>query len=192
MSWTLLRDKTRPAGFATAVLPRTTPSPTYDPGAANQGDTLTRKFLRIAHLAIGPYFAKGSIMRLFATSYTGILAFSILWLGFGCGGSVEAPTPSDPANTGSGSNSGSSSSGSGNVGNSALLADCNPGFPKAQASETKPCSFLANDVCYETQEAACGCICPREQGPVVCVTGYTNETIGGADVMWVTCHPTSG
>ena len=96
-----------------------------------------------------------------------------------CGGSVDNGSSSTDPTAHGGSGTGTSSS---------LLADCNPGFPSSQASSSNPCYFLDGDTCYQTQDAACGCICPRDQGAVECVTGYDTQYVAGVQVMWVVCH----
>ena len=70
-----------------------------------------------------------------------------------------------------------------------LLTDCNPGFPRAQASTDKPCYILDGDTCYSNRDDACGCICPRDQGSVMCVVGDDEQRVAGIMVMWVVCHP---
>ncbi len=98
-----------------------------------------------------------------------------------CGGSVDNQS-SSPAGTAGQGNGGSNT-------DSQLLADCTPGFPKSEASSSKPCYFLNADICYSTQDAACACICPRDQGPVVCASGYDSVYVAGGQVMWVMCGP---
>lgn len=114
---------------------------------------------------------------------TACLRLLALYLALGalaCGGSVDNGQASDQ----SGSGLGDSGSGSAPT----LLSDCNPGFPKAQASTDKPCVILDGDTCYSKQDDACGCICPRNQGPVMCVTGNDDQRVAGVMVMWVVCH----
>ena len=101
-----------------------------------------------------------------------------------CGGSVDDGTSSaPPASTGDTSGNGSTSSGTGSF-VSSQLADCTPGFPFAEASETKPCLYLANDQCYPSQGAACGCICPRDKASVVCVSGQDSWS---SQTMFISC-----
>lgn len=98
----------------------------------------------------------------------------------GCGGTVEGAPSDQPGPGGDAASSGTGAE---------LLSDCKPGFPKSQASTGKPCNFLAGDTCYSTQNEACGCICPRDQGSVMCVTGQDDtQRVAGLPVMWVVCH----
>ncbi len=119
-------------------------------------------------------------MTLTSTSFLRLLSLS---LGLGllaCGGTVETAPAADQSGLGGDAASGSASK---------LLSDCNPGFPKSQATTNKPCNFLVGDTCYSTQDDACGCICPRDQGSVMCVTGQDDtQRVAGLPVMWVVCH----
>ena len=134
---------------------------------ANSGDTLSAKFhmkmyFRLAVRILLPF----APMALASTSFLRLLSFC-LGLGLSaCGGAVDQGQSADPSGSGSDA---VAASGNG----SQLLSDCKPGFPKSQASTDKPCNFLAGDTCYSTQNDACGCICPRDQGSVMCVTGRT-------------------
>jgi len=100
-----------------------------------------------------------------------------------CGGSVDSgPSSTDPGNSGTTTDPTASNT------SSTLLSDCNPGFPLSQASDSNPCYFLASGSCYPTQDAACGCICPRDKGPVLCVAGTDSWSIALAQVS---CIPSS-
>ncbi len=109
-----------------------------------------------------------------------------LCLGLGllaCGGTVETAPSADQ----SGLNGDAAASAS--AAGPQLLSDCKPGFPKSQATTNKPCNYLVGDTCYATQNDACGCICPRDQGSVMCVTGEDDtQRVAGLTVMWVVCQ----
>jgi hypothetical protein len=127
------------------------------------------------------------ILLLFApmiAASASFLRYLSLCLGLGlaaCGGAVDpGPSADQSGPGGDAAASGASSQ---------LLSDCKPGFPKSQASTSNPCNFLVGDTCYSTQNDACGCICPRDQGSVMCVTGQDDtQRVAGLPVMWVVCH----
>jgi hypothetical protein len=130
---------------------------------------------------LGPYFAILGPMALTSACFLRSLGLS---LGLGllaCGGTVETAPAADLSGLGGDA----ASSGAGPQ----LLSDCGPSFPKSQASTDKPCNFLVGDTCYSTQDDACGCICPRDQGSLMCVTGQDDtQRVAGLPVMWVVCH----
>jgi hypothetical protein len=121
-------------------------------------------------------------MAFTSTSFLRLLG---LCLGLGlvaCGGTVETTPAADQSGLGGDAASASASA-------SKPLSDCGPSFPKSQATANKPCNFLVGDTCYSTQDDACGCICPRDQASVMCVTGQDDtQRVAGLPVMWVVCH----
>ena len=131
----------------------------------------------------GPYFAWCKPMSLGMLGRKLIGAILVAWAVQACGGTVDngsapAPSASDGAQ-GSGANS------SPGAFSSAQLADCTPGFPLAQASDSNPCIYLTDDnQCFSTLDAACGCVCPRNQGSVLCMSGTDSWSMAQ---MWVAC-----
>ncbi len=119
-------------------------------------------------------------MAITPNTYLRLLAWCLGLGPLACGGSVDNGQSSNPSGLGAGD--------AGNGTGSKLLADCTPGFPEAQASSNKPCYYLVGDTCYSTQDQACGCICPRDQGPVLCVTGDAGQRVAGIAAMWVMCQ----
>ncbi len=109
----------------------------------------------------------------------------------GCGGEMDTDQRSEPGASTNGSHAGAGGGHtSGPVTNENLLADCTPGFTPEQATADKPCQFFVGTTCYATQEAACGCACPRNQGPVVCVADG-NKYLAGTAAYGVWCVPRS-
>lgn len=104
-----------------------------------------------------------------------------LWFGVflvACGGHTEGGTEEtgdgDPPviDTGGGkSNPGSPS----NVDGDTPLGECVLGFPP-HAPEGRHCTWLADDLCYESRDMACNCVCPRSRDSQ-CSSGFE----GGPD-----------
>lgn len=124
--------------------------------------------------------------------------FLCLWLVggtvLGCGGAVDSGQPggagASSSNTNTDSNAGASdnSQNSGTTGDQTLLPDCKPGFAVSQASTAQPCQFFVDTTCYSTQTEACACVCPRNQGPVLCIAN-ANAFLAGTDAFGVWCVP---
>jgi hypothetical protein len=110
----------------------------------------------------------------------------------GCGGAVDSGenrgAGAAASNPSSGNGSGGGAGCCGNSPGQSLLADCKPGFPPEQASDSKPCRFFVGKTCYSTQDEACGCVCPRDKGPVICVADG-NQYLAGTDAYGVWCEP---
>ena len=139
----------------------------------------------------GPIFA---ILHPMSTSLIfGCSKFSrliCLWLiggsALGCGGAVD--TGQTVATGGSGSDSNANAAGSGATGDQTPLADCKPGFAASQATTSQPCLFFVGTTCYSTQDEACACVCPRDQGPVLCIAN-ANAYLAGTDAFGIWCVP---
>lgn len=58
------------------------------------------------------------------------------------------------------------------------LSSCEPGVPANQADV---CSWVADGLCYDTQDAACACVCPRS-GNVWCQAGLFENHFGALEV----------
>jgi hypothetical protein len=111
----------------------------------------------------------------------------------GCGGEVDSDQRSTAGPTTSDSASNTSAGGSANGGalvEDSPLADCGPGFTAAEASDARPCRFFVGTTCYSTQAEACGCVCPRDQGPLLCVADG-NAYLAGTNAYGVWCVPKS-
>lgn len=110
----------------------------------------------------------------------------------GCGGQVDSNQAPSPGPTDTSSNTSSGGSQNANASDpTKLLADCGPGFVPQEATADKPCNFFVGPACYSTQDEACGCACPRESGPVLCVADG-NAHLAGTDAYGVWCEPVSG
>ena len=118
-----------------------------------------------------------------------------LWLvassALGCGGEVDTGQTvgagASNSNPTTNSNAGAGGSQSNN-GDQTLLPDCKPGFTVSQATPNQPCQFFVDTTCYSTQTEACACVCPRNQGPVLCIAN-ANAYLAGTDAFGVWCVP---
>ena len=99
----------------------------------------------------------------------------------GTGASTSNPN-TDPNTGASGSQTNSA------TGDQTLLPDCKPGFAPSQATNDKQCEFFVGKTCYSTQTEACACVCPRDQGPVLCVAD-ANAYLSGTQAFGVWCVP---
>ncbi len=137
----------------------------------------------------GPNFAITQRMSKVLTLFSrlSLLCLVLQATASGCGGAVD-----DGGKSGSNPNpSTGSSGGSGCCGNSpgqSLLGDCKPGFSPEEATDAKPCRFFVGKTCYSTQDEACACVCPRDQGSVLCVADG-NQYLAGTDAYGVWCEP---
>jgi hypothetical protein len=105
---------------------------------------------------------------------------TLAWLALvvtACGGTVLDPedgetAPSSQTGSGSGSETGSQT-GSETAPDfkDVPLGECIEGFSR-HVDATTPCNWLGEDgLCYETKEAACNCICPRDRDST-CSSGF--------------------
>lgn len=58
------------------------------------------------------------------------------------------------------------------------LMDCEPGVSPNRAAT---CVWVANGLCYDTQDAACACVCPRS-GASLCQAGLFENEFGAVEV----------
>ncbi len=105
----------------------------------------------------------------------------------GCGGAVDTGQTGATGGSGSNASAGGSQS-SGTLGDQTLLPECQPGFAPSQATTSNPCEFFVGTTCYSTQDEACACVCPRDQGPVLCIAN-ANAYLAGTDAYGVWCVP---
>lgn len=130
------------------------------------------------------FSAAGRGMRIATdVSMTWVLARGLLLgaLLVACGGHTEGGTSDDPAepgdaagddkNRGEGKSDGSGAPIEGDT----ALGECVLGFPP-YAPEGRLCPWLADDLCYESREMACNCVCPRDRDSQ-CASGFE----GGPD-----------
>ncbi|MEO8901040.1 MAG: hypothetical protein ABI488_05175 [Polyangiaceae bacterium] len=93
-----------------------------------------------------------------------------------CGGRVEDPqsgSSGDPAPASSSASGGGNSGGSPGGFPSHELGDCKPGFARAN-SPALACNWLTDSgLCFDTNDEACSCICPRS-GASVCYGPFYN------------------
>jgi hypothetical protein len=109
----------------------------------------------------------------------------------GCGGEVDSgkETAVDPPPSGADTSAGGSHNDA--PVQEGLLADCGPGFSPSEATAERPCKFFVGTTCYSTLDEACGCVCPRNQGPVLCVADG-NSYLPGTTAYGVWCEPKHG
>jgi hypothetical protein len=104
-----------------------------------------------------------------------------------CGGKTEEGDGfGDGGTAGASGSSGSGSSGSGGGGSGGPgtpLGECKMGTPPPATFE-EPCAWLAKDLCYETKEAACACICARDR-KTTCISSLPG---GPNDRIAVECY----
>lgn len=90
-----------------------------------------------------------------------------------CGGVVSEPEDRESApstDTASGTSTGTGS-GADSEFKDVPLGDCETGFDP-NSDPTTPCNWLGEDgLCYETRDAACNCICPRNRDST-CSSGF--------------------
>jgi hypothetical protein len=98
-------------------------------------------------------------MRQMAPTRT-VLVMAMVALGGvpACGGQTER-----------GSSGGPVADGAGGGFQTTPLGECKPGFPRRDSSPTRPCAWIAEDLCYDIKLAACACICPRDR-PSFCIS----------------------
>jgi hypothetical protein len=98
-----------------------------------------------------------------------------------CGGHTEggtgegAETDPPPSQQGSEKNNRDSQGSPSNVEGDTPLGECVLGFPP-YAPEGRSCPWLADDLCYESRDMACNCVCPRDRDSQ-CASGFE----GGPD-----------
>lgn len=106
-----------------------------------------------------------------------LLARGVLmaWLVAACGGrteggSSEALEPEPGRNEGNEGNEGKGNWSSPGFEGDTPLGECVLGFPPYRP-EGRSCPWLADDLCYESREMACNCICPRNRDSQ-CSSGF--------------------
>jgi hypothetical protein len=98
-----------------------------------------------------------------------------------CGGHTEGGTSDDPAESGDASGSdknGGDGKGDGSgspIEGDTALGECVLGFPP-YSPEGGSCPWLADNLCYESRDMACNCVCPRDRDSQ-CASGFE----GGPD-----------
>ena len=96
-----------------------------------------------------------------------------------CGGHTEGGTDqtgeNDPPETGNGKGNPDDQGSPSNVDGDTPLGECVLGFAP-YASEGRSCTWLADDLCYESRDMACNCVCPRNRDSQ-CASGFE----GGPD-----------
>jgi hypothetical protein len=90
-------------------------------------------------------------------------------LSFACGGQAERTVGEESEDEGPGTASGSSG-GKASPSDDLELGPCVKGFDRFERLD-QPCNWLAENLCYDSKEAACSCICPRP-GPSLCLSGF--------------------
>jgi hypothetical protein len=103
------------------------------------------------------------------------LAVWAVWaLLLGCGGKYEEPGSgtgtSDPAPSSAGSSAAEGKAGASSGTASPLpshdLGECKPGFERA-TNPTRACNWLLDSgMCFDTNDAACACVCPTDHDSV--------------------------
>src|SRR5687767_4249886 len=101
-----------------------------------------------------------------------LIVTAVVWGAIACGGKTEeggdgnydggAAGASGGGPAGGSSGSGSGRGGGGSGGPITPLEECKMGTPPPSNFDD-PCAWLAKNLCYETKEAACACICPRDK-----------------------------
>jgi hypothetical protein len=95
------------------------------------------------------------------------------WLAIACGGHTEGGTGDAPeavqGATG-GSEDDDRKGSSPRVEGDTPLGECTLGFPQHRP-EGRSCTWLADELCYESREMACNCICPRSRDSQ-CSSGF--------------------
>ncbi len=105
-------------------------------------------------------------MRLCALSWLALVVAA-------CGGTVQEPDDRDPDTTNEDGSETSSETGSETESDfkDVPLGQCEGGFDRSEDPD-KPCNWLGEDgLCYETREAACNCVCPRDRDST-CSSGF--------------------
>lgn len=103
-----------------------------------------------------------------------------------CGGHTEGGTDDDPMEPADASGS-DEKGGDGKSGGSrspiegdTALGECVLGFP-TYAPEGRSCPWLADNLCYESRDMACNCICPRDRDSQ-CSSGFERGPDGRVEV----------
>ncbi len=107
-----------------------------------------------------------------------MLAVTVVLLALGCGGRTDSDdeTGSETAAGGNGSDAGD-----GGLGTERPLEECvEEGYPYHSANG-RPCTYLADDLCYDALSQACACTCPRDRDSI-CITGLWPDDLGRTDV----------
>jgi hypothetical protein len=84
----------------------------------------------------------------------------------GCGGKLEDDDDGEAEERGRGSDSEAPS-----ITSITELPPCRLGFDP-NLEPTRPCDWLANDLCYAQKLEACACICPRNRTDSLCSSGF--------------------
>jgi hypothetical protein len=107
------------------------------------------------------------------------VVLAVVWTALAaCGGRYEGPGSggsgtgaATESSTGSGGSKGSDSSGTTITLPKHDLGTCTPGFERA-SNPNRSCNWLTEaGVCFDTKDAACACICPRNADSV-CFSGF--------------------
>jgi len=91
-------------------------------------------------------------------------------LPWGCGGQAERSI--DDSKGGAMPTTGATGTGS-TPNEGTPLGACVPGFARYENLD-KPCNWLADELCYDTKDQACACICPRDKKSL-CLSGFPVE-----------------
>ena len=97
-----------------------------------------------------------------------------------CGGQTERTNDESDAGTAAGGSSSTPTPG----GPITPLGECKKGPPASNTDFEQPCAWLADKLCYDTKEAACACICPRDRRST-CVSSLPG---GPMDRVPVDCY----
>src|SRR5687768_14244897 len=113
-----------------------------------------------------------------------------VWGAIACGGQTETGdgdgdneggTAGAPGGGSGGGSSGRGGGGSG--GPTTPLDECKMGTPPPSSFD-EPCAWVGKNLCYETKEAACACICPRDRKST-CISSLPG---GPTDRIAVDCY----
>jgi hypothetical protein len=103
------------------------------------------------------------------------------WLVFACGGHTEGGTGDAPEVVQGGSEGNDRKAPLPRVEGDTPLGDCTLGFPQHRP-EGRSCTWLADELCYESRDMACNCICPRNRDSQ-CSSGFEEGPDGRVEVF---------
>ena len=108
-----------------------------------------------------------------------VVAVPLMLLVLSCGGKTD--TDGETAG-GTGAASSGTEGSDGGFGTERPLEECvEEGYPYDSANG-RPCTYIADDICYGELSQACACICPRDRDST-CITGLWPDDFGRTDVF---------
>jgi hypothetical protein len=134
-------------------------------------------------------------MQVTITRGAALIVTAVVWGAIACGGQTETgdgdgDNEGGTAGASGGSGGGASGSGASGRGGSGSsggpttpLGECKMGT-RVPTDPEQPCAWVGNNLCYDTKEAACACICPRDRKST-CISSLPG---GPTDRVLVDCY----